>query len=257
MVDLAVSIDGAASAAFDEALKRLGDSLGSASCQVPRRAAIQLCKNFRAGTRQAKKNRAMVVAVSDATPKWITYKDGRKLAKPIRRWRVTLSDRGKTFDCYVEGEDRTAMKRELRRLVGTNYFPAGAGQPSKRGGTRGLAKRSWGWVMHNIFSGASPDTPWQRRKNDKRNPKDATGESYSREDRGTITSGGVARICNRLDYIRDALTIDEGTAIRKAASAIVRVLTAKQLRKQGGMTSAEIKSAAAQVAEDFKREFPS
>lgn len=256
MVSLTASIDGAASAAFGEALKMLGDSLGDASAKAPRMAAIQLCKNFRAGTRQAKKNRAMDAAPSEQSPKWITYRDGKKLDKPLRRWRVGLTDRNKVFDRYVYAvPGRSGMKKQLREQVGTNYFAEGYGSPSRRGGTRGLAKRSWGWAMHNIFNGAAPDTPWQRRKNDRRNPKDATSESTSREQRGSIISGGYARICNRLDYIRDALKISEAEATRKAASALVRVLAYKRLKAAGGMSAAEIKAESSRVAEDFKRQF--
>ena len=257
MVSLTASVDGVASAAFAEALKMLGESLGDASAQAPRRAAIQLCKNFRANTRQAKKNKAMVVAVSETSPKYITYHNGRKLEHPLRRWRVTLVDRGRTFDRYVYATDRADMRRQLREQVGTNYFPTGdKGTPQKKGGTRGLAKKSWGWVMHNIFKGAAPDTPWKRRKNDRRNPKDATSESTSSVQKGVTISGGFARICNRLSYIRDALKISDDEAIRKASSAIVRIITTKRLRASGGMTSAEIKAAANDVAEEFKRQFP-
>lgn len=256
MVSLTASVDGVASAAFAEALKMLGESLGDASAQAPRRAAIQLCKNFRANTRQAKKNKAMVVAVSETNPKYITYRNGQKLDRPLRRWRVTLVDRGKTFDRYVYATDRADMRRQLREQVGTNYFPIGdKGTPQKKGGTRGLAKKSWGWVMHNIFSGAAPDTPWKRRKNDRRNPKDATKESTYRASNGIATSGGFARICNRLSYIRDALKISEDAAIAKASSAIVRTLVTKRL-KGSGMSSAEIRAAAASVADEFKRQFP-
>lgn len=238
MISMTATMDGAASAAFNEALRRLGDSLGSAASQAPRRAAIQMCKNFRAGTRVAPKYaRASeyTATKSDKDPKhkWLTLKDGRKL----RRWTLARPPRGKVYDVYAES------KSDIRK----NHLLLAR---------RGLAKQSWGWVMHNIFNGAAPDAPWQRRKNDRRNPKDATRESTSTEQRGTTISSGFARICNRLDYVRDALKISENEVIRKAASAIIRVLTKKQLRKQGGMSSAEIKAAANSIADDFKREFP-
>lgn len=244
MLDVDVEVEQSSIDAFTAALGELSKSLGKLSEQAPRRMAIQICKSLRAGTKTAKQKRKMESSVSVEKPQWITYKDGKKLDKPLRRWKVTLTDRGKTFTRYVYAGSDAEMRQQLRKQVGTNYWPTSAGKsPAKKGGTRGLAKQSWGWVMHNIFEGAAADTPWQRRKNDRRNPKDAAKESTSRP--------CYALISNRLEYIENALTISLPTAIEKATSAVIKVLTTQRLRKQGGMSAEEIR----EEAERTKREF--
>lgn len=105
-------------------------------------------------------------------------------------------DRGKHVIRYA---DTSKAKQQLRKQVGTNYKPT-----EKRGGVRGLAKMSWGWVMHNLFS-ANPDLPFHRRRKDNRNPKDATKESTSYSHKSATSVSSFARISNKLEYIVEAL----------------------------------------------------
>ena len=236
MVSMTATIDGAASKAFQEALKVYADSLGSAISTAPRRAAIQMCKSFRAGTRLAPKfarTSEYTAVKSDADPKhkWLTLKDGRKL----RRFNLKRPPRGTDYDVYAES--KSGLRKNRLKLV-----------------RRGLARQSWGWVMHNIFSGSAPDAPWQRRKNDRRNPKDATRESMSRVDNGVTLSGGMARICNRIDYVKDALKISVTEAISKTTNWMLGPIIKRRLRA-GGTSPDEIKAEARRIIDDFKRQF--
>ena len=237
MVSMTATMDGAASAAFNAALKVYAESLGSAISTAPRRAAIQMCKSFRAGTRLAPKfarSSEYTATKSDADPKhkWLTLKDGRKL----RRFNLMRPPRGTNYDVYAES--KSDLRKSRMKLV-----------------RRGLARQSWGWVMHNIFNGAAPDAPWQRRKNDRRNPKDATRESMSRADNGVTLSGGMARICNRIDYVNDALKISVTEAISKTTNWMLGPIIKRRLRA-GGTSPNEIKAEARRVIDDFKRQFP-
>ena len=237
MVSMTATIDGAASAAFNEALKVYAESLGKSISTAPRRAAIQMCKSFRAGTRLAPKfarSSEYTATESDADPKhkWITAKDGRKL----RRFNLKRPPRGTDYDVYAES--KSDLRKSRLKLV-----------------RRGLARQSWGWVMHNIFNGAAPDAPWQRRKRDKRDPKDATRESMSRVSNGVTINGGMARICNRIDYVQDALKISVTEAISKTTNWMLGPIVKRRLRA-GGTSPDEIKAEARRVIDDFKRQFP-
>lgn len=237
MVSMTATMDGAASAAFNAALKVYAESLGSAISTAPRRAAIQMCKSFRAGTRLAPKfarSSEYTATKSNADPKhkWLTLKDGRKL----RRFDLKRPPRGTDYDVYAES--KSDLRKSRLKLV-----------------RRGLARQSWGWVMHNIFNGAAPDVPWQRRKNDRRNPKDATRESMSRVDNGVTLSGGMARICNRIDYVQDALKISVTEAISKTTNWMLGPIIKRRLRA-GGTSPDEIKAEARRVIDDFRRQFP-
>lgn len=238
MVSMIATIDGAASEAFNAALKVYAESLGSAILTAPRRAAIQMCKSFRAGTRLAPRfarSSEYTATKSEAAPKhkWLTLKDGRKL----RRFNLKRPPRGTDYDVYAES--KSDLRKSHLKLV-----------------RRGLARQSWGWVMHNIFSGSAPDAPWQRRKNDRRNPKDATRESMSRTDNGVTLKCGIARICNRIDYVQDALNISVNEAINKTTNWMLGPIIKRRLRA-GGVSPDDIKASARQVIDDFNRQFGS
>jgi len=236
MVDMTATIDGAASAAFNTAFKEFAASLGGGIASAPRRAAISVCKAFRAATRQAPqyaRGSEYIATKSDADPKhkYLTLKDGRVL----RRWNLKRPPRGTDYDVYAES--KSDLRKNSLKLV-----------------RRGLARQSWGWVMHNIFNGAAPDTPWQRRKRDRRDPKYTARESYSTEQRSAISPYGVARISNRLDYISDALKISVDDVLMKAANKLIRPIINARLRA-GGMSPDEIKTAGHAAHEEWKRQF--
>jgi len=204
MVSITASINAGDVARFNSALKEYADVLGRDMATAPRRAAIQICKSLRAGTRTSPKYArgtewSATKSDADQKHKWITAKDGRKL----RRFNLKRPPRGKDYDVYAM--NKSDLRKNRLKLI-----------------RRGLAKQSWGWVMHNIFNGAAPDTPWQRRKRDRRNPKDATSASTSSSQSGALMSSGFARISNRIDYIADALKISVDDAIGKATNWILK-----------------------------------
>ena len=237
MVTLEVKEDGTASKAFAAALQELAKSLGDACSEAPRRMAISMCKIFRANTRIAPKfarSSEYKIYKGYAEPKYIhSKKDGRKL----RRFVIDRPPRGNTYQVFAED------KRDARLHHLALHH-------------RGLARQSWGWVMHNIFNGAAPDTAWKRRKNDRRNPKDATSESMSVVRKGVTTSSGEARISNRLDYAAAALKISVDEVARRTANRMIGTLETRRLKAaKTGMSAAEIREAANKVAHDFKARF--
>lgn len=236
MVLMDVSIDGAASAAFSEALKALGDSIGLLAGEAPRRMAIMICKGFRAKTRQAPPH-----------PRAAEMKF-RKLQDPPKH----VTKNGK--DCRGWTVDRTAIGRGTF----TAYLPID--NPPKRTHWpifhRGLAKQSWGWVMHNIYNGAAPDSNWRRRRNDRRNPKDATRDSCSSASNGIREASGYARIANRLDYIGETLRgVSVPEVLRNTAVRMIGTIANRRLRKEG-LKGPELRAAASEVAHEFKARFP-
>lgn len=207
MVDISASVDEAAVRDLDDAIAEYARILGGDADTAPRRAAIQICKSLRAGTRTAPKyarSSEYTVAKSMTDPKhqYVTARDGRQL----RRFRIDRPPRGKSYDVF---EERKQDVRKHRLVLAR----------------RGLAKQSWGWVMHNIYSGSAPDTPWRRRRNDRRNPKDAVSESCSRR--------GFALISNRLDWIEDALKrgFTVGAAVTKTVNWIVHQIVSREIRR--------------------------
>jgi len=259
MVELSATVDGAASRAFDAALKELAASLGDASSQAPRMAALQMTRNFQAATKMSKSKRPVFVRKlgSEDTdrPLWVTWDNKKSLQlNPGKRLiRVLFPERKWSYDNYfllrgLETSDELVekMKKEYSHLYTFKEKPTG---------TRGLAKRSWGWVRHNIYERRPMDSPWKMRRGDVRNPMDATTESTSSVNNGVTTSRGYARVCNRLDYIKNAMTLSEDQIIQKAANAIIITLAKKKMRKMGGMSSAEIKAEAESVKTEFMRQF--
>ena len=66
--------------------------------------------------------------------------------------------------------------------------------------SRSLAKKSWGWIAHDIpGAGAAGDLSWKRRRRDRRDPRDYVRGTFS-----ALSGGAAAEIRNRLDYALDA-----------------------------------------------------
>lgn len=232
MISMSASIDAGDVARFENALKDYAEALGSNASTVPRRAAIQLCKSLRAASATRKAPKYARSSEYNITPcKWsgqfrVIVKNGRKYRIPwpppqvkadsnvvLKRYTVDRPIRGVKFDVYAEKKSDIRKKHLLLARSG-------------------LARQSWGWVMNNIFNGSSPDTPWRRRKNDKRDPRDATRESSSSTFKSSTAQGGSARICNRLDYIADALKISVDVAVEKAANWMMKQVDLIHERKR-------------------------
>lgn len=215
MVDIDIKIDEKTLDDLNVKLNQYAEVLGKHSETASRRAAIMICKIFRKNTKPSKKYKSINITKDNSEPKkkYISYSHGQKLSTPLRRYKVDLVDRSKSVIRYV---DPNKFKQDIRRSTGTNYKPE-----EKKGGVRGLAKLSWGWVMHKLFA-SNPDLPFKRRSKDKRYPKDAVRESKSEFYKASSKSISYARISNKLDYIVDAL---KGYTPQNAIDTAIRWMT--------------------------------
>lgn len=188
-----------------------------------RRAGVYVCRSMKARTPKATKTvkgEAYVGKSANAAP-WLTYdsrhvtKDGPwktrapKFARPLRRWYIHRrpgTEAQTKKDYYVYGDQSPARQAaELIRLHGRIFHA-------------GLAKQSWGWVAHEIYSGESADLTWKRRKRDVRNPKDDV-KAHSRQFSTGTDRGFEIAINNHLDYIGKIVPEAQVEAATSAASA--------------------------------------
>ncbi|MGN0876061.1 MAG: hypothetical protein ACI4TC_02210 [Kiritimatiellia bacterium] len=228
MVTATVSVDRAALDEITGMLDKFGKDFPGRVGVMTRKVGLSLCDSLRARTKKApKKARSSEIFAepSQEKPKYITYRpQGKKWARPghrlpfdIHRWsfakrvgtpgvrvaqvfvyaRLRHTKRGDIV------KDLAAEKAELLRQKGQNFHA-------------GLAKASWGWVKREIFSGASEDASWKRRKNDRRDPTKAVDGAFA-ETRSGNKSAAAVSIENRLDYICDALPEDAQRAAIEAA----------------------------------------
>ena len=203
MAELTCTIDGAALERLSGVLERVQRESPKTLATETRRAAIYICQSLRARTKKAPKRarqKEMLAVPSPIPPRYIhSHANGQLL----RRWQLTR--KVGTPDQYTRqhyvytnahrgrngqmvGKSAAAERRELFRLHG--------------GISRsGLAKKSWGWIMRQIHSGADAgDLSWQRRKGERRDPRQAVKGMFER-----FTTGAAAQIRNALDYIAAAL----------------------------------------------------
>ena len=194
-----------------ESIARLNSLLSQIQREAPetlaketRRAAIYICQSLRARTRKAPKRARpseMLAVPSPIPPRYIhSNSAGHHL---LRRWQLTR--KVGTPDQYTKqhyvytnahrakngkmvGKSPGAERRELLRLHG--------------GISRsGLAKKSWGWIMHQIHSGADAgDMSYERTRGERRDPRQAVKGLFTR-----FKTGASAQIRNALDYIAAAL----------------------------------------------------
>lgn len=204
MVDVTCEIDRAAVARLDGILSRIQRETPGRLAAQTRRAAIYICTSLRARTKKAPENirprEYKAERVRDKAP-YITKPDGQVL----RRWKFThlpgtsnakswikypYTKRRRGANGRMFGGSKTAEIREMQTALGF--------RPIAR---RGLAKKSWGWVMKQIYNGAAAgDIAWKRTKGERRDPRQFVKGLFIR----TATGAG-ASIDNNLDYILDAL----------------------------------------------------
>lgn len=246
MVDVQAQVTGGAD--INLALAAFSNALGEGAATAPKVAAMSVCNSMRARTKKAPKRarpNEYRLELHPDPPRYITYKDGRKLDRPLHRWLVTRKlgtpdQYTKSAFAYVgiktdrKGrpvKNLAAEKAELRKFQ-LGIFHAG------------LAKQSWNWSKGEI-SGKGKGTVWKKRRNDLRNPKDSVSGSY-RRDASVTTSGGVAEIHNRLDYISAAMPSGaEDAALSAAARDIMH--RAEQVVSRNATTPED----AARAAADF------
>jgi hypothetical protein len=203
VVEVTCDIDRAAVERLDGLLTDIGRQAPGRLATETRRAAIYICTALRARTKKAPKRARqseMIAVPSPIPPRYIHSNSNGRL---LRRWQLTR--KAGTPDQYTRqhyvytearrgkngkmvGKATAAERRELIRLHG--------------GISRaGLAKKSWGWVMKEIYNGASAgDIAWRRTRGERRDPRQFVKGIFQR----TATGAGAA-IDNNLDYILDAL----------------------------------------------------
>lgn len=197
-------IDQAALARLDGILTRIQRETPGRLAAQTRRTAIYICQSLRTRTKQSPENirpsEYKAERVYDNSP-YLTKPDGRLL----RRWKFThlpgtanqkswirypYTTRRRGAHGRMSGGSKPAEIREMQEKLGF--------RPITR---RGLAKKSWGWLMKQIYNGASAgDIAWKRTKGERRDPRQFVKGLFIR----TATGAG-ASIDNNLDYILDAL----------------------------------------------------
>ncbi len=222
MVDISVEIDNAALDSLQSLLSAIEARAPGRLASETRHAAIYICQALRKRTKVAKKNIRSYPAeyaanVSYLPPKYVHSKSAHH--KLLRRWTLArklgtpdaytkhyfvYSDRHRTKGGKMVGGSLAAEKRELLREHG--------GIPRY-----GLAKKSWGWTMQQIYSGTvAGDLSWKRKKGDRRDPRQYVKGLFQK-----VAGGAFARISNMLDYILDAVP---PAAVTEAITAATRRL---------------------------------
>ena len=210
-----------------ESIARLDSLLSQIQREAPqrlasetRRAAIYICQSLRARTRKApKRARAseMLAIPSPIPPRYIHSNSAHH--RLLRRWQLTrkvgtpdqytkqhyvYTDAHRAKNGKMVGKSTGEERRELFRRHGLISRP-------------GLAKKSWGWIMKQIFSGAdAADITWKRTKGERRDPRQAVKGLFTR-----FKTGATAQIRNSLDYILAAL---HPGALREAIDAAAKRL---------------------------------
>lgn len=230
MVEVSASVTGVDE--INAAMAAYGEALGEGAALAPKVAALSICNSLRARTKKAPKRARSGEYRLDLhpdPPRYITYKNGQKLARPLHRWLVTRKlgtpdQYQKSAFAYVgiktgrngrPVKNLAAERAELRKYQ-LGIFHAG------------LAKQSWNWSKGEI-AGRGKGTVWKKRKNDRRNPMDSVDGSYRRETT-TTTVGGVSEIHNKLDYIRSAVPPGAEDAAISAAARDIEFRAARVAR---------------------------
>ena len=194
MMDVSVDIDTAAVERINDMLDRVAKAVPQRLAAETRRAAIYICTSLRARTKKAPKRIPRAdVRWGRSDPQYITGSKGKAKGKLLRR---TVVNR------YRKGVKGNIIKWKL--LDGdpqtTRATSADLSAAWKRFGSitrHGLAKKSWGWVMKEIYNSApAGDISWKRTKGERRDPRQFVRGLFRR------TAGGAfAQIHNALDYI--------------------------------------------------------
>ena len=190
---------------FAAAMRRYENDLRMDTAEATRRAMTDLLKSIRARTIIAPKRRR-VEPVRSRRPGSrqvvIMVKHGRYAGQMAKLWRIER--RGKWT--YAPAPKRSDIAATGRLEIHN----------------RGLAKRSWGWAMHELFGDSPPATP----------PGAAPVTSGMVAARGVTDRDSITfEVRNRLGYIRHAVS---DVSLRAAYSAAARSITAKVERRISG-----------------------
>lgn len=204
MVDMGIDIDEAAVAGLDDLLSRIAAETPRKLGTETRRAAIYICQALRARTKKAPKRmrpNEYSAEPSNVPPRYVhSNSAGRHL---LRRW--SLTRKLGTPDQYTKHHYvyTNAHRGKGGRMVGKSPAQERRELVRNHGGISraGLAKKSWGWVMKQIYNAAPvSDIAWKKTKGERRDPRQYVKGIFTQ-----VASGAMAQIDNSLDYILDAL----------------------------------------------------
>ena len=245
MVDMGIDIDEAAVAGLDDLLSRIAAETPRKLGTETRRAAIYICQALRARTKKAPKRmrpNEYSAEPSNMPPRYVhSNSAGRHL---LRRW--SLTRKLGTPDQYTKHHYvyTNARRGKGGRMV--NKSPAQERRELVRnhGGISraGLAKKSWGWVMKQIYNGAGAgDISWTRTKGERRDPRQYVKGIFER-----VAGGAFAEIRNSLDYISDALRPGAITEAIDAATKRMEHNVAESIMRAENAPAATVRRSAYQ-----------
>ena len=175
MIEVSCSIDEAAMGRLENLLNGIAEAAPQKLASETRHAAIYICQSLRARTKSAPKRiprREYEATVSAVPPKYVHSNSAHH--RLLRRW--TLARKIGTPDAYAKHyyvyTDRHRVKGG--KMAGGSLAAERRELLKEHGGIQhyGLAKKSWGWTMKQIYSGtAAGDLSWKRGKHDRRDPR--------------------------------------------------------------------------------------
>ena len=214
MIEVSCSIDEAALGRLESLLNGIAEAAPQKLASETRHAAIYICQSLRARTKSAPKRiprREYEATVSAVPPKYVHSNSAHH--RLLRRW--TLARKIGTPDAYAKHyyvyTDRHRAKGG--KMAGGSLAAERRELLKEHGGIQhyGLAKKSWGWTMKQIYSGTvAGDLSWKHGKHDRRDPRQSVRGVFQK-----AAGGAFAEITNRLDYILAAVppsAIDEAIA---------------------------------------------
>ena len=219
MVTATVSIDEKAVKKLLNLFDRIDKETPLLAADQVRRAGIYVCKSLAARTPVAPKQirpKEYQAEPSTNRPYYITTPRGL-----LRRWRLTRklgTPAQYTRDHYVY----TAARRgKSGRMVGIKAAQEKRELLRFHGGInrRGIAKKSWGWIAHQIYAQDASgfgDLSYKRTRGERRNPRDAAHGAFLQE-----RNKATAKIMDMLDYI--GAIVPQGT-VNEAFNAAVNKL---------------------------------
>ncbi len=225
MVNLSIAVDQATIAQLAQGLDMLSSLAADVQAKETRRMGLAICDSLRAArvcpiAPKRIRPREYRAEVSPNPPKYIMYRNGKKLATPLHRWRLTRklgTPAQYSRDYYVYVHERANRRGKIVPDLATEKREL----LEHHGGiqNRGLARKSWGWAKKMIY-GSAPDTAtWRASKHNRRNPiRDVSG--FFRQFVTGPTKGVELEIANRLDYIGAIVPASEvDAAIRRGYSS--------------------------------------
>lgn len=210
MVNLSIAIDQATVNAIGEGLSLLARESVEVQGRETRKMGLSICNSLRAArvcpvAPKRIRPKEYVAGLSPRPPRYVTYRNHRRLPIALHRWRLTRKlgtpdQFSKDHYVYcrlrhgpggVVVKDLAAEKRELLLVHGGIE-------------NRGLARKSWGWAKKAIYSAAPDTADWRASKYNRRDPRrDVTG--FFRDYVTGPMKGAELKIDNRLDYIGEII----------------------------------------------------